>query len=113
MLVGGGQEGGRRAGTENVPYIVGMGRAVELALEHLDTNQAHMEHMRSRLLSNLVHHLGGEDAGKPNGPTDPALRLPNTLSVGLRGVHSGQLLANISSKVAASAGAACHSSSGS
>jgi cysteine desulfurase len=46
---------------------------------------------------------------RPNGPSDPAHRLPNNLSVGLRNIHSGQLLANIGDKVAASAGAACHS----
>jgi cysteine desulfurase len=120
LLIGGGQEGGRRAGTENVPYIVGMGRAAELlgtkntdsggvVMVQLEANAAHMEAMRRRLLQNLTSQLGGSHQVKPNGPSDPAHRLPNTLSVGLRNVHSGQLLANIGHEVAASAGAACHS----
>lgn len=110
MLVGGGQEEGRRAGTENVPYIAGLGCAADMARANLETNANHMERMRSRLLANLASQLGQENV-RANGPTDPKDRLPNTLSVGLKNVHSGRLLANIQDKVAASAGAACHSHS--
>jgi cysteine desulfurase len=109
LLFGGGQEHGRRGGTENVPYMVGMGKAAELALTHLEPNAKHMEEMRARLLRNLQLHLG-EDHVKPNGPLDPSLRLPNTLSVGIQGIQSGNLLRKIGMEVAASAGAACHSS---
>lgn len=109
ILLGGGQEGGRRGGTENVPYIVGMGKAAELAHQQWETNAAHMEHLRARLLHQLETHLG-KDEVRPNGPLDPTLRLPNTLSLGLRHVQSGDLLAEIQTQVAASAGAACHSS---
>lgn len=108
LLQGGGQEGGRRGGTENVPYIVGMGRAAELVQEFWQQNASHMESMRQRLLDNLMRELG-PDMVLPNGPLDPALRLPNTLSVGLKCIHSGELLDKIGDKVAASAGAACHS----
>lgn len=108
MLLGGGQEGGRRGGTENVPYIVGMGRAAEIVEEQWQENASHMELMRQRLLDNLTRELG-ENVVRPNGPLDPALRLPNTLSVGLGAVRSGELLRNIGEQVAASAGAACHS----
>lgn len=108
MLIGGGQEFGRRAGTENTPSIVGFGTAAELALSGLSRNATHMESLRSRLLSNLQAHLGDANV-RANGPSDPASRLPNTLSVGLRNIHSGDLLAEIGHQVAASAGATCHS----
>jgi cysteine desulfurase len=64
--------------------------------------------MRYLLLQTLQDELG-DDAVRPNGPQDPSLRLPNTLSVGLRGVHSGKLIQAIGDRVAASAGATCHS----
>ena len=129
LLMGGGQEGGRRGGTENVPYIAGIGRAAEMLLEkrqsplhHNDNidgweyNALHMEAMRKRLLINLVQGLEKENSAKStivrtNGPSDPKQRLPNTLSVGLKGIRSGELLAGIGMIVACSAGSACHSSS--
>jgi cysteine desulfurase len=118
MLLGGGQEGGRRGGTENVPYIVGMGRAAELLLERkfgLDgwqSNAQHMEAMRQRLLRNITKGLGVESTiVRTNGPDDPKKRLPNTLSIGMKGIRSGELLARIGDLVACSAGSACHSSS--
>ena len=108
MLIGGGQEFGRRGGTENTPYIVGLGKAAELAEKNLDCNARHMEKMRSRLLSNLKTKLGGDAKIRVNGPSDPSKRLPNTLSVGFDSVHSGALLSTLSQVVAASAGATCH-----
>ncbi|KAI2506365.1 Aminotransferase class-V [Fragilaria crotonensis] len=108
MLQGGGQEGGQRGGTENVPYIVGMGKAAELALDNLPATMQHMEAMRSRLLEKLIKAIG--DDIRPNGPIDPQHRLPNTLSIGIPGIVSGSLLNKIGHQVAASAGAACHSS---
>jgi cysteine desulfurase len=108
MLQGGGQEGGQRGGTENVPYIVGMGKAAELALENLPATMKHMETMRSRLLDKLIKEIG--DDIRPNGPIDPRHRLPNTLSIGIPGIVSGSLLNKLGNEVAASAGAACHSS---
>ena len=108
MLQGGGQEGGQRGGTENVPYIVGMGKAAELALDNLPATMQHMEAMRSRLLEKLIKAIG--DDIRPNGPSDPQHRLPNTLSIGIPGIVSGSLLNKLGNEVAASAGAACHSS---
>ena len=108
MLQGGGQEGGHRGGTENVPYIVGMGRAADLALESLPQAMQHMEAMRSRLLAKLKQAVG--DDIRPNGPVDPQFRLPNTLSIGIPGIISGSLLQKVGHLVAASAGAACHAS---
>ena len=118
LIMGGGQEFGRRGGTENVPYIVGMGRAAELLFEKKrgkdgwEYNSLHMAKMRDRLLLNISHQLGGDTNKyvRINGPVDPKYKLPNTLSVGIRGVRSGELLANIGSLVACSAGSACHAS---
>jgi len=111
MLIGGGQEFGRRGGTENTPYIVGLGHASLRAHEKLPQNAAHMEGMRSRLLLKLTERLG-DSRLRVNGPASASLRLPNTLSIGFKNVHSGVLLAGIGNLVAASAGAACHSSGG-
>ena len=119
-LRGGGQERGRRAGTENVPYIVGLGKAAELLTKPSEVdgfaqqwmcNAKRMDLLRSRLLENIKTALGEENIGV-NGPADPTARLPSTLSVGLRNIHSGELLKAISDKVAASAGSACHASGG-
>jgi cysteine desulfurase len=112
LLIGGGQEFGRRGGTENTPYIVGLGKAAEMAEANLDRNSSHMEGLRNRLLTNLQRLLG-ETNVRPNGPLDPNQRLPNTLSVGLDRVRSSDLLASVGHVVAASAGAACHSTGGS
>ena len=117
LLMGGGQEVGRRGGTENVPYIVGMGRAAGILLEkrdnseitNLESNIVHMSRMRERLLSILVDGIGNEIV-RVNGPSRAEQRLPNTLSVGLKGVQSGKLLAKIGDIIACSAGSACHSS---
>ena len=121
LLMGGGQEGGRRGGTENVPYIVGLGQAAEmLFVQHGDkagweTNAAHMQKMRSRLLERISARIedstGQSNITRINGPLNANERLPNTLSIGLKGVQSGRLLANIGEVVACSAGSACHSSS--
>jgi len=112
LLIGGGQEFGRRGGTENTPYIVGLGKAAEMAQTNLERNASHTEGLRNRLLGNLRRLLGTAKV-RVNGPNDPKQRLPNTLSVGLDGVRSGELLASVGHVVAASAGAACHSSCGS
>jgi cysteine desulfurase len=122
LLMGGGQENGRRGGTENVPYIVGMGRAAELLLEQRETedggvidrwqfNAHHMERMRDRLLENIANGLQNCTEVRVNGPSDSKNRLPNTLSIGFKGIQSGVLLSNIGNSVACSAGSACHSSS--
>jgi selenium donor protein len=103
FMHGAAHESGRRAGTENVLEIVGLGKACEVALERLDQNQAHFKTMRDRLWEGLSREL---DDLRRNG--DVEMSLPNTLSVGFRGVEANTLLAEIGDRVAASAGAACH-----
>ena len=104
LMRGAGQEGGRRPGTENVLEIVGLGKACEIALRDLAANHEHMRRMRDRLETSLLERLPHTGV---NG--HPARRLPNTLSVGFEGLDANTLLAAIEDKVAASAGAACHS----
>ena len=101
---GAGQEEGRRAGTENVLAIVGLGKACEVALRHLDTAQAKMADHRDRLQAGLTNRL---ERVRVNG--HPQYRLPNTLSVSFYGLEANRILEEIGLDVAASAGAACHS----
>jgi cysteine desulfurase len=102
LLHGASQEGGRRAGTENVPYMVGLGAACRLARERLPGITAHLQGLRDRLHERLV-------AGVPglvlNGPE--VERLPNTLNVSFPGVSGGELMAGLP-ELAASLGSACH-----
>ena len=116
FLVGGGQEYGMRAGTENVPYIVAIGTAAKLLMKkkssrsktQWEINAEHMEEMRCLLLRLFKEYLG-DDMIHENGPINAKYRLPNTLSVGLKHVNSGDLLSRIRNQVACSAGSACHS----
>ncbi len=103
---GAGQEGEKRPGTENVLLNVGLGKACEIASHDLDANMKHFREMRDKLYENLLTKLGA-DYLKLNG--HPEYRLPNTLNVSFRGVEANTLLSEISDRVAASAGAACHS----
>jgi cysteine desulfurase len=105
LVHGAGHEQGRRAGTENVLEIVGLGKACEIAKRDLEKNMVHMQKMRDLLHQELKKEW---HAIKLNG--HPERRLPNTLSVSFRNVEADQLLAE-SDRVAASAGAACHSGS--
>jgi cysteine desulfurase len=104
FMLGAGQEGGKRAGTENVLEIVGLGQACESAARGLADNQAHLERMRNLLEKELRLRV---PEIRRNG--HPVHCLPNTLSVSFKGVDAGALLEAIRSSVAASAGAACHS----
>ncbi|KXZ56275.1 hypothetical protein GPECTOR_1g240 [Gonium pectorale] len=108
---GGGQEGGRRAGTENVMQVVGLGAAAELAEAEGPALRSHMAAMAQRLLAAVLRGVRPEDRDKLrlNGPSDASRRLPNTLSLSIRGLNSPLALQRLSEQLAASAGAACHS----
>jgi cysteine desulfurase len=101
---GAGQELGRRAGTENVFSIVGIGKACEIAATNLNQNMLHMRSMRDRLENGLAENLLDV---KVNGPK--IKRLPNTLSISFAGVDANLILEEIGLEIAGSAGAACHS----
>ena len=110
LMHGGGQEGGRRAGTENVLHVVGLGAAAALVEDEADRLPSYMSACVAELRRRLEAELGGEDGDgiRVNGPEDAANRLPNTLSVGVAGISASALLESLSEEVAASAGAACH-----
>ncbi len=101
---GAGQEGGRRAGTENVAMIAGLGKACETAKRDLEKNAAHMQTLRDRLEAAVTGEI---PESKING--HPEHRLPNTSSISFYGLEANRLLDIIKDTVAASAGAACHS----
>jgi cysteine desulfurase len=105
FMLGAGQELGRRAGTENVTWIVGLGKACEIALRDMEFNASHMKRMRDLLYKGLKARL--TDTIRLNG--DLNFRLPNTLSLSFFGLEANRLLEEIGLRVAASAGAACHS----
>ncbi len=108
QVFGGGQERGLRSGTLNVPGIVGMGRACELAAAGLPTVPAAVAALRDRLWQRLAAGVAGLRLNGP--PLEPALRLPNNLNVEFPGIDGGTLLAELSrAGVAASAGSACSS----
>ena len=103
LIHGADHEQGRRAGTENVLEIVGLGKACEIAKRDLNKNMAHLQKTRDLLYQELQAEWGEL---KLNG--HPENRLPNTLSVSFRNIEANKLLAEID-RVAVSAGAACHS----
>lgn len=104
FMHGAGHEGNRRAGTENVLEIVGLGAAAEIAGQELLEGAGHLARMRDRLWEGIAAGLEGV---RLNG--HPNERLPNTLSVSFGGVEVDDLLYELWDDVAASAGAACHS----
>jgi len=106
FMLGGHQEGGRRGGTYNVPGIVGLGRACELANQYLDTHE-----QASRLCDEVQAYILGHIPGVGvNGANSP--RLPNTLSVSFEGIEGEGLVHQLSATgVYISTGSACTSGS--
>ncbi|MGB6064633.1 MAG: cysteine desulfurase family protein [Desulfomonilaceae bacterium] len=104
FMLGAGQEMGKRAGTENVLEIVGLGKACEIALRDLEKNAERMRHTRDLLHDNLKERL---EHVRLNGHL--VKRLPNTLNLSFLGLEANRILEEIGLDVAASAGAACHS----
>jgi cysteine desulfurase len=102
LLHGAGHEGDRRAGTENVMGIAGLGAAALLAARHEERLAEHLSTLRDRLHDRL-------SAGIPDARLNghPERRLPNTLSISFPGLNAARLLDALEG-VAASAGAACH-----
>lgn len=107
FIHGAGQEQRRRAGTENVPYIAGLGRACEIAWGILLSYSQNVRTLRDRLHRNILDGLGEENV-KLNG--HPEKRLPNTLNISLKGIIGENLLAR-TPEIAASTGSACHAGS--
>ena len=104
LLYGADQENGRRAGTENVPGIVGLGTACALARRTMAVESERQKTLRDRLEQRL---LSSVPELKVNG--HPDRRLPNTLSISFPGHRADHVLAEAKG-LAASTGAACHDS---
>jgi cysteine desulfurase len=105
LLDGGVQEGGRRAGTENVPAIVGMGKAAELAREEMASRMAHLSALRDRLIEGLLSRI--EHAILTGHPTQ---RLPANASFCIEFIEGEAMLMLLSHQgIAASSGSACTS----
>jgi len=102
LIHGASHEGGHRAGTENVPYIVGLGAAAELALNSLPEEGNRQVRLREHL-----YDLLSADPGSITLSGHPTERLPNTLNVRFHGIDGNQLLEHTPS-IAASTGSACH-----
>jgi len=102
LIHGAAQEGGRRAGTENVVLAAGLGAACRVAVKRLHRDAERIGRMRDYLQERL---FGGIDGLVLNGP--PQDRLPNTLNVSVPGLEGGRILDAIPS-IMASTGAACH-----
>lgn len=103
FMLGGGQENERRAGTENILEIVGLGKAAELAAENIDQEMLHNRKMRDLLWEGIRAEFPDV---RLNG--HPEKRLPNTLNVSFPKLDEFTLL-SVFVEIAASAGAACHS----
>lgn len=107
FIHGAGQEQGRRAGTENVPYIAGLGSACDIASTNLNGYNKNIKTLRDRLHRNITNGLG-EDQIKLNG--HPEKRLPNTLNISILNTVGEKILAK-TPEIAASTGSACHAGS--
>jgi cysteine desulfurase len=103
LIHGAGHEAGRRAGTENIPYIVALGTACDVARRSLPAATDRLRTLRDRLWQRLRESLG-EDVIL-NGHPDQ--RLPNTLNINFIG-HVGAALLQAVPEIAASTGSACH-----
>ena len=106
FIMGGHQEHGRRAGTENVPYIIGLGTACELATKHMDEENNRVKALRDKLEQGLLKI----ESSMVNG--DPDNRLPNTSNISFEFVEGESILLMLSDLgICASSGSACTSGS--
>lgn len=107
LIIGGHQERGKRAGTENVASIVGLGKACELAQEHLEFELSEVKRLRDKLESGILKTI-------PNARLNTSInnRVPNTTNIGFEYVEGELILLHLSDLgVCASSGSACTSGS--
>lgn len=102
QMHGGGHERGMRSGTLNVPGIIGLGKALEIAKQDMKTESQRLVDLRSQLWNGLVAELSNVQI---NG--HPTQRLPHNLSIAIPGVESRSLLVQLKNDVALSIGSAC------
>lgn len=103
LIYGGGQERGRRAGTENIAFMVALGVASVIAYEQMGISQPQMQRLRDHLQQRLESQL--PDQVHLNGHSTE--RLPNTLNISIDGIVGEEVL-SAAPEIAASTGSACH-----
>lgn len=107
LIVGGHQERGKRAGTENVPYIVGIGKAAELAQASLDYEAKEVKRLRDKLEAGILKNVFNARLN-----TSLTNRVPNTTNIGFQYIEGELILLHLSDiGVCASSGSACTSGS--
>ncbi len=107
LIMGGHHEHGKRAGTENIPYIIGLGKACELAKEYIKEEQDRVKRLRDKLEENLLTNIPN---ARLNG--HKTLRLPNTTNISFEYIEGeGILLLLSEGGICASSGSACTSGS--
>jgi cysteine desulfurase len=105
LILGGGQEKKRRAGTSNVPGVVGFGEAAVLAEKEMDRRVAHLTGLRDRLIEGLLDRV---DFARLNGHR--TRRLPNNVNISFEFIEGESILLSLDMKgIAASSGSACTS----
>jgi len=105
IIMGGGQERGLRSGTENVPGIVGMGKAAEIAVQEMSNESAQLARLRDKLRTKIPEHIPHSYV---NG--HPTRRLPNNLSVRFSYIEGESLVLSLDMEgIAVSSGSACSS----
>ena len=107
LIVGGHQERGKRAGTENVPYIVGLAKAAELAQDGLNYEATEVKRLRDKLERNILKNIYNSRLN-----TGVSNRVPNTTNIGFEYVEGELILLHMSDLgICASSGSACTSGS--
>lgn len=107
LIIGGHQERGKRAGTENVPYIIGIGKAAQLAKESLEYEATEVKRLRDKLESTILKTVFNSrlNSGHAN-------RVPNTTNIGFEYIEGELILLHLSDfGICASSGSACTSGS--
>lgn len=107
LIIGGHQERGKRAGTENVPYIVGIGKAAELAQDSLKYEATEIKRLRDKLEAGILKNIYNARLN-----TGIAQRVPNTTNIGFEYIEGELILLHLSDLgICASSGSACTSGS--
>ncbi|MGI0011721.1 MAG: cysteine desulfurase family protein [Nitrosopumilaceae archaeon] len=103
LILGGGQENGLRSGTENVPNIVGFGKACQLTKENMEQNEKHFRKLSTKLISRILQEISYVTF---NG--HPEKRIPNNTHFTFLGVNGEDLIIKLDENgIAASTGSAC------
>ncbi|APH20712.1 cysteine desulfurase NifS [Clostridium botulinum] len=109
LIHGGGQERGKRASTEDTAGIVGLGKAIELAMENMPEENEKLSNLRGRLIRGIEERI---PEVKLNGPKDMSRRLPNNVNFSFIGIEGETLLLDLDMNgIFGSTGSACASAS--